>query len=59
MHTHNAVRVRFIAGTGTPAMVKEAIKEMVAARYDGRGGGRMLTPGIVADLAPYRRPVIA
>lgn len=60
MHTTNAVRLRFIAGTGTPAMVKQSIIEMVAARYDLRGGeGRMLTPAIAADLAPYRRAVVA
>lgn len=57
--TINAVRVRFVAGAGTPAGVKQAILDMVAARYDTRGAGKMLTPGIVADLAPYRRPVVA
>ncbi|MCB1371523.1 MAG: hypothetical protein KDJ83_11595 [Rhodobacteraceae bacterium] len=55
----NAVRVRFVAGTGTPAGVRQAILDMVAARYDRRGEGRMLTPGVVADLAPFRRPVVA
>lgn len=58
LHTANAVRLRFIAGTGTPAMVKAAITAMVATRYDFREG-RMLTPAIAADLAPYRRPVLA
>lgn len=58
--TGSHVRIRFIAGTGTPAMVKAAIIDMVAARYDLRGGeGRMLTPAIAADLAPYRRAVLA
>ena len=58
MDTINAVRVRFVAGTGAPEGVKQAILDMVAARYDTRGEGKMLTPGIVADLAPYRRPVV-
>lgn len=53
----NAVRVRFVAGTGTPDAVKQAILAMVAERYDGRTG-KLLTPGIVADLAPWRRPVV-
>jgi uncharacterized phiE125 gp8 family phage protein len=59
MDVINAVRVRFVAGTGTPEGVKQAILDMVAARFDTRGEGRMLTPGIVADLAPFRRPVVA
>ena len=59
METINAVRVRFVAGTGAPEGVKQAILVMVATRYDLRGEGRMLTPGIVADLAPFRRPVVA
>ena len=54
----NAVRVRFVAGTGTPEGVRQAILDMVAARYDTRGMGKMLTPGIAADLAQYRRPVL-
>jgi uncharacterized phiE125 gp8 family phage protein len=58
MLTINAVRVRFVAGTGAPDGVKQAILDMVAAAFDTRGGGRMLTPGIVADLAPFRRPVV-
>lgn len=58
MATINAVRVRFVAGTGTPEGVRQAILDMVATRYDTRGDGRMLTPGIVADLAPFRRPVV-
>ena len=59
MATVNAVRVRFVAGTGTPEPVAQAILDMVAEKYDERGGGKMLTPGIVADLAPFRRPVVA
>ena len=59
METVNAVRVRFVAGTGAPEGVKQAILDMVAARFDTRGEGKMLTPGIVADLAPFRRPVVA
>ena len=59
MEVVNAVRVRFVAGTGTPAAVKDAILNMVAARYDSRGEGKLLTPGIAADLAPFRRPVVA
>lgn len=59
MEVVNAVRVRFVAGTGTPAGVKAAILDMVASRYDARGAGKLLTPGIVADLAPFRRPVVA
>jgi uncharacterized phiE125 gp8 family phage protein len=59
MATVNAVSVRFVAGTGTPEAVKDALLNMVAARFDGRGDGRMLTAGIVADLAPFRRPVVA
>jgi uncharacterized phiE125 gp8 family phage protein len=55
----NAVRVRFVAGLGAPEGVKQAILDMVASRYDTRGAGTMLTPGIVADLAPFRRPVVA
>lgn len=54
----NAVRVRFVAGTGTPAAVKGVILDMVARKYDARGGVRMLSPDLAADLAPYRRPVI-
>jgi uncharacterized phiE125 gp8 family phage protein len=54
----NAVRIRFVAGTGAPEGVKQAILDMVAARFDTRGEGKMLTPGIVADLAPFRRPVV-
>lgn len=54
----NAVRVRFVAGRGTPAAVKAAILDMVAGKYDERGGGKLLSPGIVADLSPYRRPVV-
>jgi uncharacterized phiE125 gp8 family phage protein len=59
METINAVRVRFVAGTGTPEGVRQALLDMVAARYDTRGEGKLLTPGIVADLAPFRRPVVA
>lgn len=58
MDTINAVRVRYVAGTGTPEGVKQAILAMVAERFDGRAG-KLLTPGIVADLAPFRRPVVA
>lgn len=54
----NAVRVRFVAGTGTPDAIKQSLLAMVAERYDGRTG-KLLTPGIVADLAPFRRPVVA
>lgn len=54
-----AARVRFVAGTGTPAQVHQCILEMVACAYDARGqGNKMLTPGVVSDLAPYRRPVV-
>ena len=59
MATINAVRVRFVAGTGAPEAVRQCILDMVAGRYDTRGEGKMLTPGIVADLAPFRRPVVA
>lgn len=55
--TVNAVRVRFVAGTGTPDAIKQSLLAMVAERYDGRTG-KLLTPGIVADLAPFRRPVV-
>jgi uncharacterized phiE125 gp8 family phage protein len=58
MDTINAVRVRFVAGIGAPEAVKQAILAMVATRYDDRTG-KLLTSGIVADLAPYRRPVVA
>lgn len=58
MATVNAVRIRFVAGTGTPEAIRQAILAMTAERYDGRTG-KLLTPGIVADLAPFRRPVVA
>lgn len=58
METVNAVRIRFVAGRGTPAPVKQAILDMVANRYDSRGAAKMLTPGVVSDLSPYRRPVV-
>ena len=58
METVNAVRVRFVAGQGTPEPVKQAILDMVANRYDRRGEAKMLTPGVVSDLSPYRRPVV-
>ncbi len=57
MTTINAVTVSFVAGTGAPPAVKQAIFDMVARAFDTRGEGRMLAPGIVADLAPFRRPV--
>lgn len=59
MATGSAVRVRFVAGTGTPEAVRHGILAMVANRFDTREGGKLLTPGIVADLAPFRRPVVA
>ena len=56
----SSVRVRFVAGTGTPEVVRNCILEMVATRFDSRGlGGKLLTPGVVSDLAPHRRPVVA
>jgi uncharacterized phiE125 gp8 family phage protein len=58
METVNAVRVRFVAGTGTPEPVKQALLDMIAAKYDERGGGKMLSPGIVGDLSAFRRPVV-
>lgn len=58
MATINAVRIRFVAGVGAPEGVKQAILDMVATRYDTRGEGRMLSPGVVADLAPFRRPAV-
>ena len=59
METIHAVRVRFVAGTGTPEPLRETILAMVCAGYETRGAGRLLTPGILADLAPFRRPVVA
>lgn len=58
MATVNAVRVRFVAGRGTPEPVRQAILDMVANRYEARGEATMLTPGVVSDLAPFRRPVV-
>lgn len=54
MHTINAVRVRFRAGTGTPTPVKLAILATVASWYDDRAAGK-IPPGAFAIAAPYRR----
>jgi len=58
----DAVRVQFVAGAAswndTPEGVRQALLAMVAMAFDGRGCGPMLTPGIMSDLAPYRRPVL-
>lgn len=53
MHTINAVRVRFRAGTGTPTPVKLAIMATVADWYDNRAAGQ-IPPGAFAIAAPYR-----
>lgn len=58
MATIGAVSVRVVVGTGAPEGVRQAILDMIAARYDMRGEGRMLSPGIAGDLARFRRPVL-
>lgn len=58
MTTVNGVRVAFEAGLGTPPAVRQALLAMIATGYDQRGSGRMLSPGIIADLSPFRRPVV-
>lgn len=53
--TVNAVRVRWVAGTGTPPAIKQAILELVAYWYDHREGQGAIPDGIMAKLWPWRR----
>lgn len=55
------VRVRWVAGTGCPAPIREAIRKLVAHAYDNRGV--MSAEGAIAEMplsvrdmiAPFRR----
>lgn len=51
----NAVRVRWVAGTGPTAAIRLAILRSVADWYDNRGAERTLPPSAFAELAPHLR----